>query len=71
MDPSNQPTNLRKSTISGVSRREFVRGALASALTVTIVPRHVLGGGGFSPPSETVNLGGIGAGGMGGAEIRQ
>ena len=71
MDPSNQPTNLRKSTISGVSRREFVRGALASALTVTIVPRHVLGGGGFSPPSETVNLGGIGAGGMGGADIRQ
>ena len=35
----------------------------------TIVPRHVLGGAGYLPPSERVNLAGIGAGGMGGGDI--
>ena len=34
-----------------------------------IVPRHVLGGAGFIAPSERVNIGGIGAGGMGGGDI--
>jgi predicted dehydrogenase len=34
-----------------------------------IVPRHVLGGPGHVPPSERVNLAGIGAGGMGGGDI--
>ena len=35
----------------------------------TIVPRRVLGGPGHLPPSEQVNLAGIGAGGMGGGDI--
>ena len=34
-----------------------------------VVPRHVLGGPGYLPPSERVNLAGIGAGGMGGGDI--
>ena len=34
-----------------------------------IVPRHVLGGMGYQPPSDTVNLGVIGAGGMGASNM--
>src|SRR4029078_12971265 len=36
-----------------------------------IVPRHVLGGQGFTPPSEKLNLGCIGVGGQGGGDIRE
>jgi predicted dehydrogenase len=50
------------------TRRKFLAAAAGGALT-TIVPRHVLGGAGFLPPSERINLAGIGAGGMGGGDI--
>ena len=50
------------------SRRTFLAAAAGGALA-TIVPRHVLGGAGFVPPSERINLAGIGAGGMGGGDI--
>ena len=51
------------------SRRVFL-SATAGAFSFTLVPRHVLGGPGQTPPSERVNLAGIGAGGMGGADVR-
>ncbi|HLN32143.1 MAG TPA: Gfo/Idh/MocA family oxidoreductase [Gemmataceae bacterium] len=57
-----------KFPISKTSRRSFLAATTGAALT-TIVPRHVLGGAGFIPPSERVNLAGIGAGGMGGGDI--
>jgi predicted dehydrogenase len=50
------------------SRRNLLRAA-GSAFAFTIVPRHVLGGAGFLPPSERVHVAGIGAGGMGGGDI--
>jgi predicted dehydrogenase len=50
------------------SRRAFLAATAGTALT-TIVPRYVLGGAGFIPPSERINLAGIGAGGMGGGDI--
>lgn len=53
------------------SRRRFLRNAVAAAATVQIVPRHVLGGPGFVPPSETVNIALVGAGGMGIANARR
>jgi predicted dehydrogenase len=53
---------------SKISRRSFL-SATAGAAAATIVPRHVLGGAGYLPPSERVNLAGIGAGGMGGGDI--
>ena len=40
------------------------------ASTITILPRHVLGGAGQTPPSEKVNIAGIGVGGMGGANLQ-
>ena len=51
------------------SRREILAAAGAAAWSVTVVPRHVLGGPGQTPPSERVNVAGIGAGGMGGGDI--
>jgi len=41
----------------------------AAAWSVTVVPRHVLGGPDHLPPSERVRVAGIGAGGMGGGDI--
>ena len=51
-----------------ISRRQFLGGAAAAA-AFTIVPRYVLGGPGYTPPSEKLNIAGIGAGGMGASNI--
>jgi predicted dehydrogenase len=52
-----------------ISRRSFVRdsatAAAAFAMAPMIVPRHVLGGVGYQPPSRTLNVAMIGFGGMG------
>lgn len=48
-----------------ISRRGFLTGALGSAASVTILPRYVLGGSGFTPPSELLNVAVIGAGNQG------
>ena len=47
-----------------ISRRRFLIGATAAA-TVSIVPRHVLGGPGNIPPSEVITRAVIGTGGQG------
>ncbi|MGA2618145.1 MAG: Gfo/Idh/MocA family oxidoreductase [Thermoguttaceae bacterium] len=57
-----QKKNVKKTT---TTRRQFVVGATAAAFM--IVPRHVLGGKAGSAPSEKLNLGSIGVGGMQGA----
>jgi predicted dehydrogenase len=49
---------------SRITRRELI-GAAASVTALTIVPRYVLGGAGQTPPSEKVNLAGIGVGNRG------
>ena len=48
-----------------ISRREFMGGAVSAVAAFTIVPRHVLGGPGHTPPSEKLNVAGVGVGGMG------
>ncbi len=48
-----------------ITRREFVRSSAAAAAAFTIVPRHVLGGPGYTPPSEVITRAVIGTGGMG------
>jgi predicted dehydrogenase len=47
-----------------MTRRQFLTRAAAAA-TVTIVPRHVLGGPGQTPPSETITRGVVGTGSQG------
>ena len=49
----------------GISRRNILRGALAAAASFTIVPRHVLGGAGYVPPSDKVTIASIGLGRQG------
>jgi predicted dehydrogenase len=51
---------------SEVSRRDFI-GCAASVFT--ILPRHVVGGVGWTPPSEKIRVAGIGVGGMGGGDL--
>jgi len=51
-------------------RREFVKQVLAAAAAVAIVPRRVLGGPGFLPPSDELTRAIIGVGGMGLGHIR-
>ncbi len=53
-----------------ISRRRFL-AATATTAAVTIVPRHVLGGPRNIPPSEKLNIAGIGIGGMGKSNLRQ
>jgi predicted dehydrogenase len=50
---------------SGPSRRSFLKDATLAAASLTIVPRHVLGGPGQVAPSDKVNVGLVGAGGQG------
>jgi len=53
-----------------ISRREFLKATTVASAFV-IVPRHVLGGPAHRPPSEKLNIAGIGVGGMGGSNLRQ
>lgn len=43
--------------------------AALAAATVTIVPRHVLGGPGHKAPSDTLNIGCVGLGGKGRSDV--
>jgi len=52
-----------------LSRRHFM-GAAAAAAAFTIVPSHVLGAAGQKPPSEKLNIAGVGIGGMGSSNLR-
>jgi predicted dehydrogenase len=53
-----------------LSRRQVIRGAAATLAAASIVPRHVLGGPGQQPPSEKLNIAGIGIGGVGRSFLR-
>jgi predicted dehydrogenase len=58
-----------KSQKSTTSRRTFIKQS-AIASSVFLVPRHVLGGIGYTAPSDQLNLAAIGAGGKGASDIR-
>lgn len=65
MKDNNKPKRTQNSKLS---RRDFM-GAAAAVAAFTVVPRHVLGGPRHIPPSEKVNIAGIGVGGQGGGDI--
>jgi predicted dehydrogenase len=54
-----------------ISRRHFLRGATLTAAGFTVLPSHVLGLGGATPPSEKLNVAGIGVGGQGAGDLSQ
>jgi predicted dehydrogenase len=53
-----------------LTRRSFLKTSLASLATITLVPRHVLGGAGYTPPSEMLTRAVIGTGGMGMGHVK-
>ncbi len=57
-----EPSN---SSGSSVSRRNFLKQSATAAVGLTIVPRHVLGGARYVPPSDKVNVAFIGVGAQG------
>ena len=48
-----------------ISRRDFAAKAVKASLAFTIIPRFVLGGKGFIPPSDKLTVGFIGTGKQG------
>ncbi len=57
--------------VRGLSRRQFMGGAAIASAAFMVLPSRVLGRAGFKPPSEKLNLAGIGIGGQGGHDIGQ
>ena len=53
-----------------LSRRKFIGTVGTASALFTIVPRHTLGGIGYTPPSDLLNVAGIGVGGRGASDIR-
>ena len=61
--------NSKKSKQKASSRRDFLAKSLVAS-GIFIVPRHVLGGVGYTAPSDQLGLAAIGAGGKGASDIR-
>ena len=53
------------------TRRTFLGRTALAAATVSIVPRHVLGGDGKPSANEKLNIAGIGVGGQGAGDLRE
>lgn len=62
---------MSEKTTTTTNRRRFLRTAATAAAAFTIVPRHVLGGKGYTAPSDKVNIAAIGAGGKANGSIPQ
>ena len=54
-----------------MKRRKFLALSSATTAGLTIVPRHVLGGKGYIPPSDKLNIAAIGVGGKGSVNIER
>jgi hypothetical protein len=54
--------NATSEKTMNVSRRDLLRNSATAAASFLIVPRHVLGGAGYTPPSDKVTIGSIGLG---------
>jgi hypothetical protein len=52
-----------------IERRTFIKKGVAAS-SLFIVPRHVLGGVGYTAPSDQLALAGIGVGGKGESDLR-
>ncbi len=53
-----------------MDRRSFLGQSAAASSSFMVVSRHVLGGKGYTAPSDKLNIAGIGIGGMGSADLR-
>ena len=62
--------HISASSTSKLDRRSFLKTSAASVFAFTLVPRHTLGGTGYTPPSDRITLGGVGIGGVGNDQIK-
>lgn len=67
---SNSKMKKEVTSKPGLSRRNFIGTTAAAVAGFTIVPRHVLGGPKYVPPSEKINIAIVGCGGQGLTNIR-
>ncbi|MGV8136148.1 MAG: Gfo/Idh/MocA family protein [Mangrovibacterium sp.] len=58
-------------THTSIGRRKFLGSATATLAGVTILPGHVIAGLGHRPPSDRLNIAGIGVGGTGYLNLKQ
>ena len=59
---------MKKDT-KNLSRRSFLKTGTGTIAMFSIVPGHVVGANGKTPPSEKLNVAGIGVGGQGGGDL--
>lgn len=55
----------KKENIKSLTRRKFLADSALMASAFTILPRYVMGGPGYVPPSDKLNIGCVGIGGKG------
>lgn len=63
--------NKKTSGGKGISRRNFLGTTATAAAAFTVIPRSVLGGRGYTAPSDMIHVAGIGVGSQGGGDIQQ
>lgn len=68
--PKQHAVPMKVSKNKKATRRSFLKKSALAASSVYIVPRYVLGGPGYTAPSDRINLAAIGAGGKGRSDIR-
>ena len=59
----------QQSKASRSSRRSFLGHTGSAIAAFSVLPAHVVGRGGEAPPSEKLNIAGVGVGGMGGHNL--
>ncbi len=68
---SKENLNGKNPKSKNLSRRSFLGTTAAAAAAFTIIPRYVMGGVGYTAPSDLINVAGIGVGSQGGGDIQQ
>ena len=61
----------KESKDTGTSRRTFLRNTAMAAAAFHVVPGYVVGANGQTPPSDRLNVAGIGVGGMGRSNLKR
>ncbi len=64
--PDNKKSSLDEKKLS---RKDFLKNTAMAAGGFYFVPRHVLGGSGYTAPSDTLYIAAVGAGGKGASDI--
>jgi len=58
-----------KKSSNHITRRKFIGNVTLTTAAFSIVPRHVLGGQGYTPPSDKLNIAVVGVGGKGRSDM--